>query len=76
MVSITQGTRVFNRVHKEPSPVHVYKICEEAFMKQENTDITSIMDEILNLELDKPFDENVLKMITEYIINNNNEGDK
>ena len=45
-------------------------------MKQENTDITFIKDEILNLELDKPFDENVLKMITEYIINNNNEGDK
>ena len=63
-------------MHGETSLVHVYKICEEAFMNQENTDITSIKDEILNLELDKPFDENVLKMITEYIINNNNEGDK
>lgn len=57
MVSITQGTRVFNRVHKEPSPVHVYKICEEAFMKQKNTDMKSIQDDFdddLNIEFDEP----------------------
>ena len=45
-------------------------------MKQKNTDTKSIEDEIRNLKLDEPFDEKMLKKITEYIINNNKKGDK